>query len=292
MGVACPLYLLLPTVLAAMATDGTVSSSSCSFPATSGAVGSRMDAGLSCSSGHAAPAAGSSQTASINLPVPVDPLQYVDVRADIYDMRLDASFVNSTTGQVKVAALSRGDVDDLVRPGHSLAAIMVDLKQARAAGAQIALLSEEIFGESETKVNASVTGNVTLPYTFGVGEPLDGPTLTAVRSQAKALQMYVIVPMRLHNLEKKQSYNAAVVIGHDGEVVNSVGGAQYYQKNMPCLGYPVPGVSTSSPNGSQAYGSVDGGGEWPLVPGQEGVQVRVLLLLALLSSRSRSLTLN
>ena len=170
---------------------------------------------------------------------------YVDAKPMVYDMSsFLESFVDSSSGQVKAAVgISSNDLK-VLKPM---------LQLAKADGAQIALLTEEDFG------------------TTGAGEPLTGPHLTGLQAVAKAIGIYVVAPFRMH-LGPGRSYNGAVVIGKDGELMNSTAGVPYYQKVFPCLGYPIPGLSDDSPNGTQPYGSVDHGGETPLIPGQQGVQ--------------------
>jgi hypothetical protein len=55
------------------------------------------------------------------------------------------------------------------------------------------------------------------------GEKLDGPRISAVKAVAKQLGLYVVVPFRMQ-LTAGESYNGAVVVGHDGELVLSTSG--------------------------------------------------------------------
>ena len=153
-----------------------------------------------------------------------------------YDMQSIVSssspLVNSSSGQVKVAVgLQSGD----------LTALTAELTLAKSDGAQIALLTEEDFGQT--------------------GEPLDGPHVTGLRAAAKALSIFIIAPVRL-NLGKGRNFNAAVVVGKSGELLNSTAGVPYYQKVMPVLEFPVPNRPPSFPNDLPEG----------VIPGQQGVQ--------------------
>ena len=204
---------------------------------------------------------------------------YINGQATVYDNSLEETFVTATK-PVRAALLSP-DYKSWVcdknphcqEPATDEQYIMVALKLAKGERADIVLMTEENFGLSQ--VNETVKGNSTkysggFPYD-GPGEPLSGPHLATIRKAAAAMEIYVVAPFRMH-LGPGRSYNGAVVIGKDGELMNSTAGVPYYQKVFPCLGYPIPGLSDDSPNGTQPYGSVDHGGETPLIPGQQGVQ--------------------
>ena len=170
---------------------------------------------------------------------------YVDAKPVVYDMAssvVDGAHGSSShlargahgSGQVKAAVgLQSSD----------LATLKADLSLARADGAEIALLHEEDFGG---------TGAA------DPGEALGGPHVMGLREAAKALGMYIVAPFRM-NLGAGETYNAAVVIGKDGQLLNSTAGVPYYQKTMP-----VPSNSASGHSGEVAT-----------IPGQHGVQVCV-----------------
>ena len=160
---------------------------------------------------------------------------YVDAKPMRYDMQSIVSsssdLVNSSSGQVKVAVgIQAKDVPSLT----------AELKLAKADGAQVALLTEEDWGNAP--------------------EPLDGPHVTGLRAAAKALSLFVIAPFRLA-LGPGRNFNAAVVISPEGELLNSTAGVPYYQKVMPVLEYPVP-ATPSLPNDLPEG----------VTPGQVGVQ--------------------
>ena len=103
------------------------------------------------------------------------------------------------------------------------------LKQAKAQGAEIDLLTEEDFG-------------------FGdADESLSGPHITAVAATAKDLGMYVVCPFRMQ-LSPRESYNGAVVIGRNGTILRAANsGSDHYEKVFPVLGWPLGPLSQSSP---------------------------------------------
>ena len=53
-----------------------------------------------------------------------------------------------------------------------------------------------------------------------MGEPLDGPHITAVRALAKALNMAVVCPMRL-TVGRTTAVNAAVLIHSNGSIAKA-----------------------------------------------------------------------
>ena len=201
------------------------------------------------------------------------PLTYVDGRATVYDNAPEASFVDAVK-PVRAALLSPDcGIVNTSAPGHPInhARLLAALSLVKSEGADIVLLTEENFGMNQVNESgAAKPGTGGWPYD-GPGERLDGPRISAVKAAAKQLGLYVIVPFRMQ-LAVGESYNGAVVVGRDGELVLSSAGVPYYQKVFPCLGYPFGPISANSPGGHAPFGSVDHGGETPLIPGQHGVQ--------------------
>jgi predicted amidohydrolase len=165
---------------------------------------------------------------------------YVDAKAMVYDMQSTAGsgspLVNSSSGQVKVAVGLQS---------NDLASLIAELKLATADGAQVALLTEENFGDA--------------------AEPLDGPHVTGLRAAAKALSVVIVAPLRLSIGKGRNgdpNFNAAVVIDTSGELLNSTAGVPFYQKVMPSGYFPAPTRLPSLPN------------DYPegVVPGLQGVQ--------------------
>lgn len=157
-------------------------------------------------------------------------------------------------------------------PGHPVnpAKLLAALALVKADGADIVLMTEENFGMNQVNVTGGTSLDSGWPYD-GPGEVLDGPHLSAVRAAAKQFSIYVIVPFRML-LSKGESYNTAVVVGRNAELVLSTAGVPYYQKVFPCLGYPMGQISANSSGGYIPFGGIDHGGETPLIPGQHGVQ--------------------
>ena len=199
---------------------------------------------------------------------------YVDARATVYDNAPEASFVNASR-PVRAALLSPGaGITNASAPGHPVdhAKLLAALRLVKASGADIVLMTEEVFGNSQLgEVGAKAPLNGGFPYDGPGEDVLDGPHISAVRAAAKQLAIYVVVPFRMQ-LAAGESYNGAVIVGRDGELMLSTAGVPYYQKTFPCLGYPMGKVSASAPGGYAAYGGIDHGGETPLIPGQQGVQ--------------------
>ena len=124
------------------------------------------------------------------------------------------------------------------------------------AGAQIATLTEEAFGSA---------GNANLNLT-------DSGPLT-IRATATALNMTVVLPMRLR-MEDGSQRNAAVVCLGNGSLAEAVAvysGAPSIvatEKQMPVLGWPVAdGV------GKKDRPRIVQGGEMRVTPGQVGAVV-------------------
>jgi predicted amidohydrolase len=165
-----------------------------------------------------------------------DTHMYVDAKAMVYDMESivssSSNLVNSTSGQVKVAVGIQST---------DLPSLTAELKLAKTDGAQIALLTEENFGDA--------------------AEPLDGPHVMELRAVAKSLSLFIILPFRL-SLGKGRNFNAAVVIDKGGALLNSTTGNPYYQKIMPSSYFPHPTRRPSLPND---YGE-------GVIPGKLGVQ--------------------
>ena len=199
---------------------------------------------------------------------------YIDARATVYDNAPEASFVNASR-PVRAALLSpAAGITNTSAPGHPVdrAKLLAALRLVKASGADIVLMTEEVFGNSQIgEVGAKAPLNGGFPYD-GPGEDLlHGRHISAVRAAAKQLAIYLVVPFRMQ-LAAGESYNSAVIVGRDGELMLSTSGVPYYQKVFPCLGYPMGEVSASAPGGYAAYGGIDHGGETPLIPGQQGVQ--------------------
>ena len=213
----------------------------CSFPDNGNGTAS-FDRPLTCQPGTvSALSRGSSFTPATSVKAPAnDSHMYVDAKAMIYDMQStvgsSSPLVNSSSGQVKVAVGLQN---------NNLTSLIAELKLARADGAQVALLTEENFG--------------------GTAEPMDGPHVTGLRAAAKALSLFIVVPLRLSIGKGRNgdpNFNAAVVIDTSGELLNSTAGVPFYQKVMPSGYFPAPTRLPSLPN------------DYPegVVPGLQGVQ--------------------
>ena len=163
----------------------------------------------------------------------------VDLRV-LVDRSIITSFVNNGSAAVTTRAYTDGEEAHVFAGGEAACEVQ---------GLQ-AWEMEEVFPPR----------NGGFPYD-GPGEDLlHGPHISAVRAAAKQLAIYVVVPFRMQ-LAAGESYNGAVIVGRDGELMLSTAGVPYYQKSFPCLGYPMGEVSASAPGGYAAYGGSGGGGK-------------------------------
>ena len=212
----------------------------CSFPDNGNATAS-FDRPLTCQPGTVDDLSrGSSYTPAASAKSANDSHIYVDAKAMVYDMQStvgsSSPLVNSSSGQVKVAVGLQS---------NDLASLIEELKLAKADGGQVALLTEENFGDT--------------------AEPLDSPHVTGLRAAAKAMSLIIVAPLRLSIGKGRNgdpNYNAAIVIGTNGELLNSTARVPFYQKVMPSGYFPAPTRLPSLPN------------DYPegVVPGLQGVQ--------------------
>eukprot|EP01052_Picozoa_sp_SAG31_P041985 SAG31_NODE_6525_length_1988_cov_1.174166_1_plen_651_part_01 len=175
-----------------------------------------------------------------------DPQLYTDTREMVFDMSPRSSFVGA--GRVKVASIQNPrEITEGGNKTGNIGIIVASLRAAKADGALIATLTEEVF-----------------EYEPGQEQPIDGPGPTAVRQAAKDIGIAVVCPMRLLAADGRQ-YNAAIVIHANGSLAKAAyTGSEVTQKQFPVYGYPLtaPGMA-----GRQA------GGETNVVPGQLGTSV-------------------
>ena len=222
------LLLLLLSIVGTTTTTSRSPASSCTFPDADpwphNATGPfpALDRSLTCAPGSVTAATADGSSFSLPGAAAGFPLHtYVDGRATVYDNALEASFVD-TVRPVRAALLKKSSWNTGA-PGHPInhTKLMAALSLVKAEGADIVLLTEENFAMEHVA--------------DGAGERLRGPRISAVKAAAKQLGLYVIVPFRMQ-LAAGESYNGAVVVGRDGELVLSTAGVPYYQKVFPCLG--------------------------------------------------------
>jgi hypothetical protein len=175
---------------------------------------------------------------------------YVDTRQTVYEMRPRHSFAGG--GQVVAVTIWSG-----MQSSAQITNVVAQLTAAKRAGADIATLTEEAFGYDTHNVNINLTD----------------PGPVAIRAAAKALNMTVVLPMRLRMADGSQR-NAAVVCLGNGSLAEAVAvysGARPIvatEKQMPVLGWPVEdGV------GETGKARFVQGGEYHATPGQVGAVV-------------------
>ena len=198
-----------------------------------------------CSAASFRPPAADGGTAAAQLTVSqsgariAHPQLYTDTREVVFDMSPRRSF---GTGRVKVASVTSAITDGGNATGN-IGIIIAALKAAKADGAAIATLTEEVFGEDDLE------------------QYIDGPGPTAIRQAAKDIGIAVVCPMRLLAVDGRQ-YNAAIVIHANGSLAKAAyTGAEYTEKQFPVFGWPIgPGPRIQQP-------------EMNVVPGQLGASV-------------------
>ena len=93
---------------------------------------------------------------------------------------------------------------------YNLALAQEKVREAAAQGAKIICLPELFV----TGYNLGVFGD----KLYDMAEGLSGPTITALRAQAKELGVYIIAPIALQVYTTRPLKNAAVLINDEGEV--------------------------------------------------------------------------
>ena len=93
---------------------------------------------------------------------------------------------------------------------YNLALAQEKVREAAAQGAKIICLPELFV----TGYNLGVFGD----KLYDMAEGLSGPTITALRAQAKELGVYIIAPIALQVYTTRPLNNAAVLIDDEGEV--------------------------------------------------------------------------
>ena len=172
------------------------------------------------------------------------PQLYTDTREVVFDMSTRPSFAMGA-GRVKVASVQRpSEITDGGNTSGNIGVAIAALRAAKADGAKIATLTEEVFG-----------------YAAGQEQRIDGPGPTAIRQAAKDIGIVVVCPMRLLDAVGRE-YNNAIVIHANGSLAKAAyTGPEVTQKHSPVFGWPPgpdPRIQTPELN---------------VVPGQLGARV-------------------
>lgn len=131
-----------------------------------------------------------------------------------------------------------------------LAAHVAKVEEAAAKGVQV-ICFQEVF-------NQPYFCPVNDPKWFDAAEPLDGPTIAALRPLAAKHHMVIVAP--IYELAKDGTrYNTAVVIDADGQVIGT-----YQKTHIPGIGRNLHETVAEKDRGGETHWFAPGISGWPV----------------------------